>query len=60
MELYEGTTILNIVLECQREFQEKYFSMKPNEWRHLLGDYVRKVTNRPDLEEDTIFYYKVG
>jgi type I restriction enzyme R subunit len=60
MELYEGTTILNIVLECQREFQEKYFSMKPNEWRHLVGDYVRKVTNRPDLEEDTIFYYKVG
>ena len=45
MELEDGTTIETIYLECIREFQEKYFSMKPNEWRHLVCDYVREVTD---------------
>lgn len=58
MELEDGTTIETIYLECIREFQEKYFSMKPNEWRHLVRDYVRKVTERPDLEETELFTYK--
>ena len=57
MELYEGTTILNIVTECQREYQERYFSMKTNDWRHLIRDYVRKVTERPDLQENEVFRY---
>ena len=57
MELYEGTTIMDIVLECQREFQEKYFSMKPNEWRHLIRDYVRMVTERPELQETEVFRF---
>ena len=26
----------------------------------LHGDYVREVTNRPELKEDTLFQYKVG
>ena len=60
MELEDGTTIETIYLECIREFQNKYFSMKPNEWRHLVGDYVRKVTNRLELKDNTLFYYKVG
>lgn len=58
MELEDGTTIETIYLECIREFQEKYFSMKPNEWRHLVRDYVREVTERPDLEDDELFTYK--
>ncbi len=58
MEMVEGTTILNIVIECQREFQEHYFSMKPNEWRHLIRDYVRQITERPELEETEVFTYK--
>jgi type I restriction enzyme R subunit len=57
MELYEGTTIMNIVLECQREFQEKYFSMGGNDWRHLIRDYVRMVTERPELQETEVFRY---
>ena len=57
MELYEGTTIMNIVLECQREFQEKYFSMSSNEWRHLIRDYVREVTERPELQETEVFRF---
>ena len=57
MELYEGTTIMNIVLECQREYQERYFSMKTNDWRHLLRDYIRKVTERPDLQEEEVFRF---
>jgi len=59
MELYEGTTIMNIVLECQREYQGQYFSMKTNDWRHLIGDYVRMTTKRPDLQEDEVFRFKV-
>jgi type I restriction enzyme R subunit len=57
MALYEGTTVMNIVLECQREFQERYFSMKTNDWRHLLRDYIRRVTERPDLQEEEVFRY---
>ena len=57
MELDKGTTIMQIVLECQREYQERYFSMKANDWRHLIRDYVRKVTERPDLQEEEVFRY---
>ena len=53
MELYEGTTILNIVVE-------KYFSMKANDWRHLIRDYVRDVTNRQDLQDTEVFRYSVA
>lgn len=60
MELYEGTTILQIVSECQREFQQKYFSMKATDWRHLLRDYVRKITARPDLQEGEVFRYTMA
>ena len=60
MELYEGTTIMNIVLECQWAYQERYFSMKTNDWRHLIRDYVRKVTERPELQENEVFYYKAA
>ena len=57
MEQYEGTTIMNIVAECQKEFQEKYLSMKTNDWRHLLCDYIRKVTKRLELQENEVFRY---
>ena len=57
MELYEGTTIMNIVIECQKEYQERYFSMSGNDWRHLIRDYVRKVTERPELQENETFRY---
>ena len=60
MELKDGTTIDTIYLECMHEYQEKYFSMKPNEWRHLVRDYVREVTNRSDLKEDEVFTFKAA
>ena len=60
MELYEGTTILKIVVECQKQFQEKYFSMKGNDWRHLVRDYVRSVTERPDLQENEVFRFSMA
>ena len=60
MELYEGTTIDNIYVECHKEYHERYFSMKGNDWRHLIRDYVRKVTERPDLQEDEVFRYVVA
>ncbi|MCK8623543.1 type I restriction endonuclease subunit R [Prevotella sp. E13-27] len=57
MALEEGTTIMNIVVECQKEFQEKYFSMQTKDWYHLVRDYVRKVTERPELQETEVFRY---
>jgi 5-methylcytosine-specific restriction protein A len=60
MELDGGTTIMQIVIECQRQFQEKYFSMKPNDWRHVIGDYVRNVTNLPKLKEEEVFRFKAA
>lgn len=60
MELYEGTTILRIVAECQKEFGEKYFSMSRKEWHHLIQDYVRDLTERPELQEDEVFRYSMA
>ena len=60
MALDEGTTIMQIVVECQKQFQERYFSMKGNEWRHLLRDYVRKVTEQPQLQEQEVFTFKMA
>ena len=60
MELYEGTTIMNIVVECQKQFQEKYFSMTGNDWRHLIRDYVRMVTERPELQEAEVFRFSMA
>ena len=60
MELYEGTTIMNIAVECQKRFQEKYFIMKGNDWRHLIRDYVRMVTKRPELQETEVFRFSMA
>ena len=60
MNIKDGTTILEIVVECQKEFQEKYFSMSANGWRHLVGDYVRKITKRLDLKDDERFTINVA
>ena len=60
MELEDGTTIDTIYLECIREFQDKYFNMKPNDWRHLVRDYVREVTKRPDLQENEVFRFSMA
>ena len=60
MGLDDGTTIMQIVVECQKEFQEKYFNMKGNDWRHLVRDYVRNVTNLPKLKEEEVFRFKAA
>ena len=60
MALYEGTTIINIVVECQKEYQPKYFSMSRKEWLHLIRDYVRKVTERPELRDEETFRYEMA
>lgn len=60
MEMDGGTMMKNITSVCVGLFTERYNGMKPNDWRHLIDDYVRKVTARPDLEEDEVFFYKAG
>lgn len=59
MEMDGGTMMKNITSVCIGLFTSHYMGMKPNDWRHLIDDYVREVTKRPDLEEDTLFTYKV-
>jgi len=60
MEMDGGTSMKKIWSVCIAMFGERYASMQPNDWRHLIDDYVRKVTNKSDLEEDTLFFYKAG
>lgn len=58
MEMDGGTMMKNITSVCMGLFGERYASMQPKDWSHLVNEYVRKVTNRSDLNEDTLFYYK--
>ena len=58
MEMEGGTMMKNILSVCIAMFQQQYNNMKPNDWRHLIDDYVRYVTHRPDLQEDEVFYFK--
>ena len=58
MEMDGGTMMKNVTSVCVGLFTFRYMGMKPNDWRHLIDDYVREVTKRPDLEEDTLFTYK--
>ena len=47
-------------LEQRNEFAEKYFNMKPNDWRRLIRDYVRDVTERQDLQDDELFRFSMA
>ena len=58
MEMDGGTMMKNITSVCMGLFGERYASMEPKDWSRLIIDYVRKVTHRPDLEEETLFCYK--
>ena len=60
MGLDEGTSIMQIVVECQKEFQERYFSMTGNDWRHLVRDYVRDITEQPELQETEVFRFSMA
>ena len=35
-------------------------TVKANEWRHLIRDYVRNVIERPELQEDEVFRYSMA
>lgn len=57
MEMDGGTMMKNITSVCTGLFTERYSGMKPNDWRHLIDNYVRKVTERPELQEEEVFRY---
>ena len=57
MEMDGGTMMKNVTSVCMAMFGEKYISMSKNDWRHLIDDYIKKVTRRPDLREDEVFKY---
>ena len=57
MELEDGTKMNAITSVCMKQFQERYNSMQPKDWHHLINSYVKKVTKRPDLRQDEVFRY---
>lgn len=60
MEMDGGTMMKNILSICINMFQERYYSMKETDWLYLIDNYVKTVTNRPNLQEDEMFSYKVA
>ena len=60
MEIDGGSMMKDILSVCISMFQERYASMKPKDWSHLIFEYVSQVTGRTDLKEETVVYYKVG
>ena len=60
MEMDGGSMMSNITSICIKTFQERYASMKPKDWHHLIFGYISLVTGRTDLNEDSVVYYKVG
>lgn len=57
MEMDGGTMMKNITSVCIKQYGERYGAMKPKDWEHLIRDYVRKVTERPELQETEVFRY---
>ena len=57
MEMDGGTMMKNITSVCIKQYGERYGIMKPKEWEHLIYGYIRKVTERPDLQENEVFRY---
>ena len=60
MEMDGGTMMKNITSMSIAMFGDRYASMQPKDWSRLINDYVRKVTHRPELEEDTLFNFKAS
>ena len=60
MEMDGGTMMKNITSMSIDMFGDRYASMQPKDWSRLINDYVRKVTHRPELEEDTLFNFKAS
>ena len=60
LEMDGGSMMRNILSVCISMFQERYASMKPKDWNHLIFGYVSQVTGRTDLKEETVVYYRVG
>lgn len=57
MEMNGGTMMKNICSVCIKQFGERYGSMTPKDWEHLIYGYIRKVTERPNLQEEEVFRY---
>jgi type I restriction enzyme R subunit len=60
MEMDGGTMMKNITSVCIGMFIERYWGMKPNDWRHLVCAYVRMITERPELQETEVFRFSMA
>ena len=60
MEMDGGTMMKNITSVCIGLFTERYRGMKPNDWRHLIDEYVRKITSCPELQEEEVFRFVIA
>lgn len=57
MEMDGGTLMKNICSVCIKQFGERYGSMTPKDWEHLIYGYIRNVTEQPELQEEEVFRY---
>lgn len=60
MEMDGGTMMKSVTSVCIKQFGERYINMRPNDWRHLIDNYIRTIVGNPNLKEDEVFYWKAG
>ena len=58
MEMDGGTMMKSITSVCIKQFGERYGNMTPKDWEHLIYGYIRSTTNRPNLKENEVFFFK--
>jgi 5-methylcytosine-specific restriction protein A len=58
MEMDGGTMMKNVTSVCIKQFGERYGNMTPKDWEHLIYGYIRSTTNRPNLKENEVFFFK--
>lgn len=57
MDASVGSSILKVIVECQKEFGESYPTRSQKEWYHLVRDYVEKRNKRYDIPDDEVIYF---
>lgn len=59
MKTKNGTNILAIVSECQKEFGMEYPTMdrEKKEWFHVIDRYVKETTQKYNLQPEDTFYW---
>ena len=58
MEMDGGTMMKSITSVCIKQFGERSGNMTPKDCEHLIYGYILSTTNRPNLKENEVFFFK--